>query len=267
MHPDQFGKITAQQLEVILGVFDELQHDVSESPEWFSDKDFFDVLQPVSQELSWGVFYELPFLHHLFAALEAFGVVAPFIAAIKSDDQAGNILKIAEQSNDPHFFDHLGAIDNHTKWLLLAFTISCERSLRCFSLYSCSINSLIQKARTEPTGNDEAIFTAVRLDPGALQAPTIASRIAWATMRNETVFLDELKGAINEPHQTRFPYQKLRIAELILREVNGFSRPRADVYDLLSERLRLYDKEHQRKGSAVKALFALFEKWRKESTN
>lgn len=142
--------------------------------------------------------------------------------------------------------------------LLFALSYSCK----AIGYYSRSIHELVHSGLE---GDELALRQAVAVDPSVLTMPTVASHMGALQLCDERRQLAAIyKAAIKGPHKQLQPNWQLRYMERVLHEggtAEAFGREA--IFDLVTERLKLYD---PRGGDPYKGLFTLFRRWREDAT-
>jgi hypothetical protein len=144
--------------------------------------------------------------------------------------------------------------------IALLFALSYSR--KAIGYYSKSIHELVNRGLA---GDDLALRHAVAVDPSVLTMPSVASYLGMLQLCDERRKLAAIyKAAIKGPHKQLQPNWQLRYMERVLHEggtAEAFGREA--VYDLVTERLKLYD---PRGGDPFKGLFTLFARWNEGAT-
>lgn len=256
-----FGGITADELASTLGWFDSIFKDWKElRGEVFSALSAGKNQESSSSALYWSIFYELPFHVHIGLLFELFGFAEWIPRPGGGERPAEALQRFVSASEDDAFFDHLQGLEDEEASILLAVLISATHTLDALSLYSCSLNQLVEKARG---GDWEAFKNAIRVDPVSVSAPSMSRLLALGSLEDNAGVKRRLRSALKGPHSGRRPYSRLRLAQLILEEVGAMEEPRERIFELVVNQLRLYDYQ---KADAMKGLFSRFDAWRKEST-
>jgi hypothetical protein len=163
----------------------------------------------------------------------------------------------AAQSENPEQFllDHLDAAApdtlpaipgleriNNTQRAALAMgtLIALTRIMRAIHFYGMPLTDLVARARDQ--ADDEALFKVLRIDPAATATPSIAKRIARASLQNDQNFFRGLKNAIGSlPKKPNDQYGQLRYILLVLHQAGELDRLSiAELCTLLCEDLGLY---------------------------
>lgn len=120
-----------------------------------------------------------------------------------------------------------------------ALLIAIKYSFYGILYYGCYLNELIERARA---GDDEALFSAVRVDPTVVGCPSVIDRISKARRLQDKEFLDELRktgsGVTDKRKQINF--EKMRLIFEILYETGALRLTNKQLYQLFVEELKLY---------------------------
>lgn len=253
----EFGKLSSDQLDAILGFRRQMAELSGVIPRIVSSPRFSRLLARRSVEFQWSWAYELELSEMLALMLMIVGEAGIVTRAAQADDPQQSLID-ATRAYEP------GPERVRPTRLVYAVALLMANfnSVRSLGLYSRSINRLI---RDGCGGDDDAFVLAVRVDPAAIAAPSLAKRLAIATMAGDKKFLRRVAKAAGEgPHKALLVFDELRFATALLEESGAFEvATRSQLYETLVNRLGLY--EHK-KGDPMKGLFRNVDLWRKASS-
>lgn len=253
----EFGKLSSAQLEDLLAFRTQMNEMGREVPALVNSPRMSRLLARSSVQFHWSWAYELELSEMVALMLMTVDELGMVKDAVQSEDPQQSIID-ATKVYEP------GPERVRPTRLLFgtALLMASFNSMRSLGLYSQSLNSLIHAGRN---GDDDSLVSAVRVDPTAITAPSVAKRLAIATMAGEKRFLRRITKAAGEgPHKALLAFDELRFATALLKEAGAFEvATRSQLYETLVSRLGLY--EH-RKGDPMKGLFRNVDLWRGEST-
>ncbi|WP_420426369.1 hypothetical protein [Algiphilus sp.] len=258
---DIFGKASEDELRQFLVWFDSLTTEFKAlAPEialrvGAKDKEADECLV-----VEWSEFYEIQFPLLIGLLFILFGFAEWIERILGYERHAEGLVAFVMASDEPGFFDHLQGLSSEEVSVLLGVLVSATYSLSALSLYSTSMNRLVERAGE---GDWEAFKNAIRVDPVSLTSPTMARVLAHGCLADRKAMARRVRTALKGPQEARKPYSRLRLLHLLLEEVGAFAEGRERIYELVVDRLREYD---HRKADAMKGLFSRFYEWRKEST-
>jgi len=256
----QYGKTTAGDIRIFLEHwpkvktgFEETWQSLSEEKELLFSQD--------SIGFSWCHLYELPIKQHVFLPLTGFLQDEKFLKIFQSfslsKDQIGFIPEVLSQV-DSYFEEvDLPSKDEAIKLMpiIAAYfgaSLSVFHSLRCVLYHGCFLNELIERVRT---GDDKALFAAIRLDPTVVGCKSVIERISKAALLQDKRFFAKLKVALNGniAKREQANYQKMRLVLEILHEANSEKLNDDQLYELFVKTLKLYS-WNEREGGNAKSL-------------
>lgn len=216
------------------------------------DEDIF--LGKEAEFSAWCHLYELPIKQHLVLAnagiVEGYG---KFLSVENLTDwykqlantpgQIGALPSIVSQI-DNHF-DAITPSKVEAEEMLpaLAMTfglgLSMYHTLRCVLYHGCFLNELIERIRT---GDDKALFDAVRIDSTVIGCVSVSNRISKAALLRDNRFFAKLKTAINGKLAKREQanFQKMRLVFEVLHEMGATRLSDSQLRELFVEELKLY---------------------------
>jgi len=238
MKEKEFGKISRDQFKQVLDFLsigesqkNDLDELISESPEKLSS--LIDSLFP------WSYFYEMPenymaalYLHCLFSKSRIQDL-------LKSADPNQALLDFASSDIEPDGWLNLEKTED--LGFVISLTMAYIFNLQAYKMGKPSINSLIHKIRG---GDDDALLEAVYVDRMSLTCPSIAKRIARATLEGDEDFFVLLSKSITKTRPKKPPdpkYDTLRFGLELLEQAKGLDNiPYEDQFVILVEELQLY---------------------------
>lgn len=255
MNSTSFGKgTTAEDLRLFLEFWPSLIIDTEESRQGL-EEDREKLLCGDTAQFAWCYLYELPIRGHIYQALTDIaqnfeGMLDPLqipswlnqIAT--SPSQAREIPKVVDLVKQ--YFDEMEDPSKEQAEKMrpmLANTFgkawSMYNALRCVLYHGCFLNELIDRVRT---GNDKALFDAIRIDPTVICCTSVSQRISKATLLQDNRFFAKLKASLNGKLAKREQanFQKMRLVLEILHEAGATRLNDAQLHDLFVEELKLY---------------------------
>jgi len=238
MEENELGKVSWDQVKQALDYFYQAEQ---------HKKDFDDLVSELPEDLSsvldvlppWSYFYELP--ENNMAALFLHSIISTekVQALIKSSDVNQALFDLGGSELDPDGLLNLDEAEDMA--LLLSITMAYVFNLQAYKMGKTSINALITKVRE---GNDDALMEAVYVDRMALACPSIAKRIARATLDGDEDFFVLLSKSITKTRPKKPPdlkYNSLRFGLELLEQAKGLDNiPYEDQFKLLVEEHQLY---------------------------
>ena len=127
--------------------------------------------------------------------------------------------------------------------------VSMHNALRCVLFHGCFLNELIERIRT---GDDKALFDAVRIDTTVIGCLSVSCRISKAALLKDNRFFAKLKAAINGKMAKREQanFQKMRLVFEVLHEAGASRLSDAQLQQLFVEELNLYASNAKGGGNA-----------------
>lgn len=255
MNNTQYAKgITAEDLRTFLDHWPKLSAEADEVQKMLiEDKD--KMLGKDAESFAWCYLYEFPFRQHLNLANAA--IVQGFSGFLSADQVKGWLKQIADTPGQivaiPGVYDQIGSYFDETelseedaKKLLPTFAgtfgigLSIHNSLRCVLFHGCFLNELIERIRT---GDDKALFDAIRIDPTVIGCPSVSIRISKATLLQDKRFFAKLraslKGKMAKREQANL--QKMRLVFEVLYETGASRLSDSQLEELFVHELDLYD--------------------------
>jgi hypothetical protein len=255
--------ITAEDLRIFLEFWpqffaeaDEAQHMLIEIKDKILNKD--------TEPFAWCYLYELPIRQHLTMAMAS--IVQGYEGLLNHEQVAewykqvagtpGQITALPDVYGqiDRHF-DAMEPSDEDMEKLLptvagtFGLGLSMFYTLRCVLFHGCFLNELIERVRT---GDDKALFDAIRIDPTVVGCISVSCRISKATLLQDNSFFTKLKAAINGKMAKREQanFQKMRLVFEILREAGASRLNDAQLQQLFVDELHLYASNAKGGGNA-----------------
>ncbi|MDO8333233.1 MAG: hypothetical protein Q7T35_01010 [Nitrosomonas sp.] len=245
---------TAEDLRLFLAFWPNLINEAEESRQGM-EEDRAKLLGEDATPFAWCFLYELPIRDHI---IQAFAAIAqnfnemidpeqiPLwlnqIAA--SPGQIGEIPKVVDLVRQ-HFDEMEDPSEEHAERMrpMLADTFgkawSMYNTLRCVLYHGCFLNELVDRVRT---GDDKALFDAIRIDPTIICCPSVSQRISKATLLRDNRFFAKLKASLNGKLAKReqVNFQKMRLLLEVLHEAGATRLSDAQLHELFVEELKLY---------------------------
>jgi len=230
----EFGKLTLDQLRMLIALLPELDRLHSEMPAVFAEKQekLDTVLTP---GFFWSQFYELPIEEHMEALTVIAGLAPNLKAAVVSDDPQQFLIDNLKDGIQ----DWQGGFEGRfEKKHLYSVAYSTKYTLDCLVVYGFYINEFIAQVRQ---GNDAALFKAIRIDPTVASCPTAADRISRAVMEQDETFLHDLHNAFGGKTGDQASHLKhFRFVMQALREGGALEKSNNELIQLVFD-LGLYD--------------------------
>lgn len=202
MTETNFAKgITAQNLRAFLELWPTVLSGIEETIE-IMNIDGDRLFGSGNDQFSWCHLYELPIkdlINKLFSELTYIvpeSILSGWYKQVANCP--GNIGELPQLYNDvnTHFdsrpapgLEQIEAIRPHLP-AIGALLIAIRYSFYSILYYGCYLNELIMRART---GDNEALFAAIRIDPTVTGCPSVIARISKARRLQDQGFLDELR--------------------------------------------------------------------------
>lgn len=223
------------------------------------------ILGDDAELLAWCYLYELPIKQHLSRALT--GIMQEF-SSILPDEQVLSWLKqIADAPNQlselPSIFEKIGRhfdkVESPSKEELerlrcnlasvYGLGMSMYNTMRCVLFHGCFLNELIERVCS---GDDKALFDAIRIDPTVIGCLSVSSRISKAALLQDNRFFTKLKAAINGKLAKREQanFQKMRLVFEILHEAGATDLNDEQLHQLFVDELSLYSSNAKGGGNA-----------------
>lgn len=231
---NEYGKLTLDQLRLLIALLPELDRLHSEMPAVFAEKQekFNSVLTP---GFSWSHFYELPIQEHLGTIAIIAGLAPNLAEAVATDDPQQFLINDLKDGLQDWQGGHDGLFElKH----LLGVVYSTKNTLDCLMVYGYYINELIAQVRG---GDSSALFKAIRIDPTVASCPTAADRISRAVMEQNKPFLHDLHTAFGGRTGDQAAYlNHFRYVMQVLREGGALEKSNNELIQLVFD-LELYE--------------------------
>jgi hypothetical protein len=279
MTSDDYAKnITAEDLRTLLELWPLFAaEEVDTHQTVIKDKDL--LFNKNTEPFSWCHLYELPIKQHIFATFTE--NIQNFDGIMQEEDIAGWLGQVIETPGQigalPSVIDQIG---NHFDDTLIAqetaesiipnmasalgTAASIFNTMRCVLHYGSFLNELIDHVRS---GDDKALFNAVRIDPTALGCKPVIERISKATLLKDEEFFDLLKKAINSPKLKleQANYQMMRLVFEVLHEAGASRLTNDQLRQLFVTELDLYS-GNEKGGGCRDALREFADNYMKKNT-
>lgn len=270
--------ITAEDLRILIGFCSNLSEEANEVQQLIKkdQNKFFGV---GAELFAWCHLYELPVRQHL--TLANVGIVEGFSKFLQMDHLASWYQQVVDTPGQiaalpgvirqvDHHIDTAEISKPDAEEMLpnLAETfglgMSINHTLRCVLIHGCFLNDLIGRIRT---GDDKALFDAVRIDSTVVGCISVSNRISKAALLQDNRFFAKLKAAINGKLAKREQanFQKMRLVFEVLHEAGASRLSDSQLQQLFVEELNLYASNAKGGGNA-KALRKFADTYMKKST-
>lgn len=260
MSDDLYAKgVTADNLRILLAFWPQLMADGEQITQEIQN-DLETLFSVDAEYVGWCYLYELPVKEHMALAmainLQNLGdflsteqVVEWMSQLTNAPSQIGEIPKIHE-----HIGQHFTLAPAPTPTIaqklefqssiapLLGNVQSISNSLRCILYHGCFLNELIERVRS---GDDAALFSAVRMDATVIGCPSVVQRISKASLLKDGKFFNKLKSAINgkQTKREQANFQMMRLVLEILHETGAGKLSDKQLHKLFIEELNLYSRD------------------------
>ncbi|TAK37906.1 MAG: hypothetical protein EPO30_08350 [Lysobacteraceae bacterium] len=207
--------------------------------------------------LYWSWCYEFSLAELLALVFQATGMGGAFLEIAKSENAHARLLAWPEEVEGPS-----AVIKPRQVVLVLSMLFALLYSVKAIGFHSLSLSDLVRKGLE---GDDVALRRAIAIDPTVLSMPSVVGYVGGLQLRGEPRRLRQLYlAAAKGPNKQLQPYWNLRYMERVLTEGRVFeSHSREAIYDLVTQRLRLYDARGQ---DSFKGLFTTLARWRENAT-
>jgi hypothetical protein len=151
----EYGKLTAEQFQTLIGKLPELQEGREEMGGLLARLTKSDSDSLMVRDFNWGALYELSYAQHVALAMYAFGLLPWFGEIASSEDPQQAMLdawltEIQDEQITPGFEPQD----------LLALAYSLQRTVLSVMLFQRSLSGLVQEVRE--SDSMEALFNAAR---------------------------------------------------------------------------------------------------------
>lgn len=278
MEATQYAKdITAKDLRLFLEFWPKFSAEADDAQQTLIEiKD--KLLNSNVEPFAWCHFYEFPFRQHMTQATDA--IVQGYGGLINTEQLAGWYKQVVDIPGQigalpgvyrqiGQHFDATELSDEAAEKLLpnmaeiFGLGLSMHHALRSVLYHGCFLNELIERVRT---GDDKALFDAVRIDPTVIGCMSVACRISKAALLQDNRFFTKLKAAINGKMAKREQanFQKMRLVFEVLHEAGASRLTDSQLHGLFVEELKLYSGNSKGGGNA-KSLRKFADTYMKES--
>lgn len=255
-----YGLSTSENIRIFLEFWPKAKVEFEET--WFSLSEEKEQLFPKNATgFSWCHLYELPIKQHMVLPLSGFLQDKKFLTIFQrlatSKDQIAFIPEMYSQV-DLYFNSFEPPSKEEAVELMpiiaqyFGASLSVFHSLRCVLYHGCFLNELIERTRT---GDNKALFDAIRLDPTVIGCKSAIEMISKEALLQNKRFFAKLKAALNGniAKREQANYQKMRLVLEILHEVQAARLNDVQMYQLFVKQLKLYS-WNERDGGNAKAL-------------
>ena len=251
------GKLTPDQLKRLLALQDAVHRMADGLPAIVESPRIKRLLARPGVLFQWSWAYEASYAEMLAMGLTVIGQAGIVSTAASSDDPQESVISQAEEYDPaPHRPKASQLLQG------ISFMVANYHSLRAIELYAVSLNSMFADGRD---GDDDAFVKAVKVDSTCMSAPSLAKRLAIASMRGERKFIRRVhKAALEGPNKNLLVYRKLRYSAAVLQESGAFrAGNREHIFEVLAGELGLYESS---RGDPYKSLFRTMDLWLKSAT-
>ncbi|MGH8108739.1 MAG: hypothetical protein ACREO1_08515 [Arenimonas sp.] len=253
------GKLSPDQLAQFMVLFSTFAEIDQMLPSLLENPRLLKLINHRSVIFQWSWMYELSFAEMLVIGLKTMNETAFVSKAAKSIDPQQAVLDYVKDY-EPDF--SAGKPKSSQSLKALAFLNAIRYTMRSMTLYSISINRLIELGNS---GDDESFVKAVSIDPTVLSSPSMAKKVSLAKMAGDNKFLQRLhKAAINGPSKKLQVHEKFRFATLAVHEGGGFKNGNHEhVFEVFANELALCE---GRRGDPYKSFIRNVDLWTKASS-
>jgi len=259
MTDKEFGKYSIQQLKVFAGLLH--AHPLLQR-EWkgLVESDPEKLLKFLTTDFNWSEVYTVSFIEQISLLVVAGGLSDWLKTMAAADDPQDAAL--AELQHQIDTLDDPSAVeppDGFDPEVLLGIFVALLKNLQSIWHYGMPINNLISQVSS---GNDDALFKAVRIDRAVISCSPVADRIAKAELTQEVQFFKLLRNALKGPSQKPMEaYGPLRYILHLLEEEGVLEHmTTTQQFDLLCTELDMYPSKNN---DAEKSLDTFIRRWRK----
>ncbi len=189
---------------------------------------------------------------------------------VQTPGQISALLSIRDQVESYFTSNENPPIEKDLKTLQPMLVATCifffylQYSLYCVLYHGCFMNSLIERARS---GDDKALFDAIRIDPTVIGCKSIIGRISKAARLQDTPFFNNLKKAFDGKKAKRQQenFQKMRVIFKVLTDAGALRLTDSQLRELFINELKLYT-ANSSGGGSEKALRKYADTYMKQNT-
>jgi len=255
MNPAEYAKgVTAGDLRVLLEFWPQLMAEGQEIQQE-SKADESTLFPQDSEFVGWCYLYELPIKDHLNIAMSGnIQILGDFLSMEQIGDWFGQLKAAPSQIGEipavcsciGDYFDALSKPDEtQTANLhihlatIYGNVLSITNTIRCILYHGCFLNELIDHVRS---GDDKALFAAVRIDKTVIGCPSVVQRISKAAILEDEEFFNDLRNALEGKQTKRAQenFQMMRLVIEILHEAGASRLSDKQLWKLFVEELDLY---------------------------
>lgn len=252
------SELTAQDLRVLLEYWPSFSQGMEESRQLLANKQR-KFLGNDAAPVSWCHLYELSLMEHITAVFAAehlpHAEISGWLGKIAATPGQLSALPATAKQVDEYFESRKDLNREQAEELqksiaqILGKSFSLYYSLKCVMYHGCWLNELIDRVRT---GDDKALFDAVRIDLTVVGCKSVTERISKAAFCKDVIFFAKLKAAINGKLAKREQanFQKMRLVMEVLHEAGATRLSDAYLHLLFVEELKLYSGNAKGGGNA-----------------
>lgn len=255
----QIGNITAEDLQLFLGLSDLLFDEADEAQQVLIENAERIFAKDCARPL-WCHLYELPIRQHAFHGLTF--LEDDFIQqASQSPNQIQFMLESLQRTSAE--IDDWKPTGEEKEALrtnlasIFALSYSLVRSFHSLQVFGLYLNDLVAIVRSREERSKWALLSAVKIDPTVLGCPSVGLYVSQRVLLNDSKFLRSVKRAIGGKFSAleQRNYQKVRMVLQVLREVGAKRLSAAELYELFVEELALIARDRDSdKGSVEESL-------------
>lgn len=189
------------------------------------------------------------------------GLETQIKTAANSEDPQQSVLDLLSQET-PEELPPVANIESEVPRATQIFALQMAqmKNIEAIHAYGMTMDQLVKRVAS---GNDGALFKAVRIDPVAAACDTLAHRISVAVATSDNDFLSKLKNAHSgPPKKSRDTYGPLRYFLLLLDDEGVLEKlTRSELCTLLCEQLELYPYDDS---DAERSLYQFVRRWKNQ---
>lgn len=205
----------------------DLQALIAEKPEQFAQQFF-------SSGFVWAHLYEMPYSQLVNGYLQVCGLTQDVADIAKQARPAQSLAQLIEDVERPW----LGTEKGFTHGDLLGYLHAIVGNLECLVIYGEYLNDLMTRAKS---GDWQALFKAIRIDPTVVTAPFVRALLSSAVVAGDRELIEAVRKAMAGKTGRQAAYLKrFRLLMQILHEIGELGMPTKKIESLVLE-LGAYD--------------------------
>lgn len=236
----QFAKISADDLQHLLQLADILFAEQESARTDLQQQ--ADTIFPIGQPgPTWYQWYEVSLRHHAGAYFQALLGEDALRDIVSSPNQIVATKAVLEEFDSVEFSDEQREAIQPQLGAIFAMATSIANSLRAMLTFGLYLNDLVALVREQGPNADNALFSAVKIDPTVLACRPVAERVSKAVMLDDQQFLANLRKAMAAKLSAREQknYQQMRLVLQALYETGAGRLSKQDLYALFVDQLKL----------------------------